>query len=239
MGEGIILNTRPAYFRARVHDAFAGIGWPIVDCPVLSPEPVGVMIPASGAFDVVIFTSQLAVNLFPLSDGWRSKKVYAVGPGTAEAARAAGFTDVIRTGATTDELRRYLATASFGAALYPSGEEITADLALDMPGRIHRIVIYRMVPCGGLPAEIVAQAKSGKPILAPLFSQRSAIVLSDLFDKAGITAANAQMTAIAMSDEIITAGAGPWRKRVVAAQPTLEAMAGKVRELAAAQGATP
>ena len=239
MDEGLILNTRPGFFRARFHEAFAGVGWPIVDCPVLSPVPASVTVPAPSAFDVVIFTSQLAVSMFPMSDGWRSKKVYAVGPGTAEAARAAGFANVLRTGFNADEMRRYLATAAFGAALYPSGEEVTMDLALDMPGRIHRIVIYRMIPRGDLPAEIIAQATNGRPILAPLFSQRSAIVLSDLLSKAGLTATNAQMTAIAMSDEILSAAPGPWQTRVVAAQPTLEAMAAKTHELAASTGAVP
>ena len=231
MTTGLILNTRPSFYQERFHDAFGDLPWAIFDCPISRDEPIGMYTPSPAAFDAVIFTSQIAVAIFAPSPDWLNKKVYAVGQGTAEAARATGFTDVLQTGMDVEDLRRYLATAHFGTALYPSADVVTADLALEFPGRIRREVIYKMVPRPDLPPQIVTPALQGTPIVAPLFSRRAADILADILTKAGTTADNARIMAVGISANVFASEGGPWSHRAVAAQPTQEALVAKTGEI--------
>jgi uroporphyrinogen-III synthase len=234
MGEGIILNTRPVFYRERFHEAFAGAGWPIVDFPVLREEALSAFVPPPQGFDAIIFTSPMAVRFFPPAEAWRPKLAFAVGPGTLDAARAAGFTNAVQTGSDADDLKKYLARAVFAKALYPSGEDVTADFSEAFPGKIQRIVLYRMVAQAALPGEIVAAIKGAKAVVAPVFSKRSAAVLGDLLNKAGIASTN--VIAVGISEDVF--GDGPWRSRAVAAQPTLEAVAQAAKKVIAGVSAS-
>ncbi len=260
-----VLNTRPVEHRARFHAAFGevlGADWTIVDCPVLTAEPVPAQLPSAGGFDLILFTSQIAAALFPigsawteskvlgegvetaqvisaarqvsLGSAWSGKKVLAVGEATASAARAAGFTYVLDTGKDVDDMRAYLARAGFGRALYPSAEDVSADLAQEFAGRVQRIVTYRMVPRAGLDLDAVAPGWRTAPVLAPLFSRRSAETLADLLSKALPTGTGpANITAVAISAEALTPG--PWTRTVIAGEPTLAGVAAACA--AAANGA--
>jgi hypothetical protein len=231
---GFILNARPIEHRARFHAAFADLTktWTIVDCPVLTAEPMTGTMPPPGAFDHVVFTSQIAAALFPYSPAWRAKKVLAVGEATAAAARKLGFTHVIDTGKDVDDLRLYLSKSGFGGALYPSAEDISADLALDFSGRVQRVVTYRMVPRAGLGLDEGAPGWKKARVLAPLFSRRSALVLADLLAKGladGGGAAN--IAAVGISADVMVDG--PWATRAVADEPTLAAVAKTTAQIAA------
>jgi uroporphyrinogen-III synthase len=231
---GFILNSRPIEHRARFYAAFADLAktWTIVDCPVLTAEPMTGTMPLPGAFDHVVFTSQIAAALFPFSAAWRAKKVLAVGEATAAAARKLGFTHVIDTGKDVDDLRLYLAKSGFGGALYPSAEDISADLALDFSGRVQRVVTYRMVPRGGLGLDESAPGWKMAPVLAPLFSRRSALVLADLLAK-GLAdgGGTANIAAVGISADVMVDG--PWTTRAVADEPTLAAVAKATARIAA------
>lgn len=221
---GLILNTRPADYHDRFHDAFGELPWAIYDCPLTRPVPVSGEVPSPDTCDAVIFTSQMGVKLFWPDPRWLKKKVYAVGSATAEAASQAGYADVLQTGDDVDDLRRYLKELPFSAALYPSAVEVTADLSQEFPGRILRVPIYDMVARTDLPRQIVLQARA-MPIIVPLFSRRGATILADLMVKAGITKANSMLMAVGMSADVFSGVEGPWRRMAVAHKPTLDAMA--------------
>ncbi len=231
---GLILNTRPAFYHERFHDAFGDLDWPIYDIPLTLPEPVPGDIPPAAGFDVVIFTSQIAVAAFPNDPQWLSKKVWTVGQGTTDAAKAAGYTDVLQTGLQVEHLQRYLTQNSFGRALYPSGDDVTADLAKEFPGRIDRRVFYKMTPRPTLPPQLVEQMRKSTPIAAPLFSQRGAEVFATLLGRAGITAQNAKIAVIGISAN--AAPPGPWQKQFVAAQPVVEDLVARTGEAIASFG---
>ncbi len=247
-----VLNSRPVEHRARFHETFGqalGAGWTIVDCPVLTAEPLTVQLPPAGGFDLLLFTSQIAAALFPvgsaraemkvlgageatantftsqvsamMGSAWAGKKVLAVGEATAAAARAAGFTYVIDTGKDIDDMRAYLARAGFGQALYPSAEDVSADLSQEFAGRVKRVVTYRMVPRVGLDLESLAPGWTAAPVLAPLFSKRSAETLAKLLSKAA--AGRVNITAVAISADALVPG--PWTHTAVAADPTLAGVA--------------
>ncbi len=232
MTNGLILNTRASFYQERFHDVFGDLPWAIFDCPVSQAEPAGDMnVPMANAFDALIFTSQVGVATFAPTREWLGKKVYAVGEGTAQAAVAAGFTDVLQTGLNVDDMRRYLSTTDFGTALYPSADEVTADLSKEFPGRIRREVIYRMAPRADLPIQIVTPALTGTLIVVPLFSRRAADTLAGIMSKAGITANNAKVTAVGISANVFAPDSGPWKQTAVADQPTLESLVAKTGEV--------
>jgi len=220
----VILNTRPALYGERFHQAFAALNEPIVDCPVLAPVAINVTLPPPDGFDAVIFTSQVAVTLFPSDAVWHAKKAYAVGPVTAAAARDAGFSDVIATGYDAIELTRAIALADFKRALYPSARDVTSDLELAFPGRIRRVETYAMIAQRTLPEKLLRDIAAGETVIAPLFSRRSAIALADLLNNAGIRIDTARITAVGLSAKVLDGIPGPWRAQAVAANPTLDSV---------------
>lgn len=241
MTGGVIVNIRPANYRARFHEAFARLGWRIVDSPVLAPEPMNAVLPDPSGYDAVIFTSQIAVEMLGDAAPWREKTAYAVGPATAAAARRAGFSQTIQTGLDSTDLMAFLRTAGFRQAFYPSAEDVSADVALDDPVRIRRLAVYRMAPCRALSPDVLNLARGGAPILVPLFSRRSAQTLERLLKEAGISAQDTYIIAVAISADVLGPDAGPWQRRGVADKPTLEAVVEKAAAIAAewAPGARP
>jgi len=227
---GLILNTRPAFYQERFHAVFGDLDWPIYDCPVTLAEPLAMSTPSPAGFDALIFTSQMGVVTFAPTKAWLSKKVYAVGQGTAETAIAMGFTDVVQTGLDVDDMRRHLRDANFKQALYPSADEISADLPAEFPGQIRREIIYRMIPRPDLPDHIVRQILAGTPIAAPVFSRRGTDILADLLRKAGITSDNSRIIAVGISANVFAGGQGPWQRQIVADEPIVGALVAKTSE---------
>ena len=224
MTKGVIVNIRPPNYRQRFQEAFASVGWGIIEAPVLVPETLGAGLPDPDAYDAIIFTSQVAVELFRNAPAWHGKIAYAVGAATAEAAHDAGFARAIQTGMDAKDLAKVLAAASFHLAFYPSAEEVSADLSLDDPLRIHRLAVYRMTPIARLPEAFLELVRSGQPVIVPLFSRRSARTVERLLLEAGVTGKDAMLIAIGISADVLGAETGPWQRRVVADNPTMDAL---------------
>jgi len=235
MSLGLILNTRPVPYEERFHNAFGDLPWAIFNCPLTKLALTGATTPPPKSFDSVIFTSQMGVRVFPVDQRWTMKRAYVVGAATAEAARAAGFHDVVQTGENVEDLRRHLAATSFGFALYPSAEDVTTDLTAEFP-QITRVSIYKMVARESLPPQLVASVREKTPVVVPLFSHRNAGILAVLLQKAGVDAANSSIVAVGLSDEVFTGVAGPWQRQGIADKPTIEALVAKTGEAIASLG---
>ncbi len=216
---GLILNTRSNGYHERFHEAFGDLPWAIYDCPLTHPRPLSALTPAPDKYDALIFTSQIGVKMFLSEKGWTRKTVYAVGAATAEAARKY-YPKVVTTGENGEDMRTYLANAPFTAAFYPSAEDVSIDLAKDFPGRVERVPMYKMESRTDLPAQIVQPLLAGTPVVVPLFSRRNAEILADLLQKAGVSAANARISAVGISADVFAAGGGPWQRQSAADKPT-------------------
>lgn len=232
MTTGVVVNIRPASYRARFHDAFNAIGWPIIDAPVLAPESLGCLFPPAPSYDAIIFTSQVAVELLSNAAAWHEKIAYAVGAATADAARGSGFTRVIQTGGDAKDLADVLSAAGFKRAFYPSAEEVSADVSLGDPVRIHRLAVYRMIPSASLPEALLSHVRSGRPVIVPLFSRRSARTFERLLKNAEITKNSTSLIAVAISEEVSPPETGPWQRWAVADTPTMESIAAKTTAIA-------
>ncbi|MBY0509582.1 MAG: uroporphyrinogen-III synthase [Rhodospirillaceae bacterium] len=232
---GLILNTRPAVYHGRFHEAFGDLPWAIYDCPLTHEEPISAVFPPPGAHDSLIFTSQIAVNLFFVDPPWRLKTVYAVGEATAKAAVRAGYARVIQTGENVDDLRQHLANDSFASALYPSATEVSADLAQEFLGRITRVPIYRMIARDGLPDQFAKMA-ARMHVVAPVFSRRNAVILADLMSKAGLTQKNSAVFAVGMSKDVFEGVQGAWQRQPIAKAPTMQGIVAMTRATIEALG---
>ena len=229
---GVIVNIRPPNYRERFHLAFGCLGWRIVDSPVLHPEPLGAQLPDPQGHDAIIFTSQVAIDMLQGAGAWRDRTAYAVGAATAEAARRAGYAHVIQTGLDAKDLSAALAKARFHKAFYPSAEELGADVSLDDPMRIHRLAVYRMTPAARLSPAAEAAARTGDPLIVPLFSRRSGQAFERLLREADVAVAG-RLAAVAISAEALGDAAGPWQRRAVADKPTMEAVVEKTAAMVA------
>lgn len=194
-----ILVTRPEPDGEATAAALRARGYRVMLAPMLRLEPVSFQLEPDAVFGGVIVTSANALRGIgePSAIARLAKlPLFAVGKHTAQAARAAGFTDVIVADGDAAALR-----ASVGARtrakklgkqrplLYLAG----ADLARDLAGELRQdgfLVVtqttYRMVPRSSLPAD-VQDAFSREGIEAVLhYSRRSARSFAEATRACGI-----------------------------------------------------
>ena len=180
------------------------LGHDVLCAPLIDIVSVAHRIDMAG-IQALAITSANAIR--SLDDGTRERlralPVYVVGSRTAEAARAAGFVDVIEAGPDAEALAARLARldARAGPILHLSGRDIARDLdAMIVDGpEIRRVVVYDAVPASSLPETIIAEL-SGCRIDAVLhFSPRSAQIFGRLIKSAGLAEEATSLAHLALS----------------------------------------
>ncbi len=131
-------------------------------------------------YKTLIFTSENAILSLESTENLDAKAAYCVGDRTAETARNAGFAAVSAAGDAAALEARLLANAPPGPWLHLSGAHRSSDLAekLTKAGhRTDRVVVYRQEP---RPLSVdAARALREGPTILPVFSPRSAMLLSE------------------------------------------------------------
>jgi uroporphyrinogen-III synthase len=207
-----VLITRPEPGGAETARAVAALGWR----PLLAPALVLVPLPpardlAAPAQALLLPSRAAARAVAPVP---RSTPVLAVGPGTADEARAAGFHDVIAAAGDAAAL-----AAQAAATLDPRGRPLLlavgqgygAALALALRGhgfRVRRRVVYAARPAESLPPEAVAAWQAGQVRAALFFSPRSASLTIGLLRRDGLAETAGRVAALALSARIAAALAG-------------------------------
>jgi uroporphyrinogen-III synthase len=175
-----IVVTRPqadgertaAVLRARGHD--------VLVAPLLQVELVATDF--SGGWGGVIITSANAPGAIaghPAREKLIKLPLYAVGQRSADAARAAGFTNVTSAGGDVRDLVRVITARRADAAaplLYLAGEDRAADLVAELVAcgiAVEMAVVYRAVSAPFPPA-LTAALKVGEVDAVLHFSSRSA-----------------------------------------------------------------
>lgn len=141
---------------------------------------------APGGVQALVFTSRHGVKAFVAENAWRDIAAFAVGPATALALSAAGFSDVTMAAgegmSLVSLLRARLSTVS-GEVLHVGGEHLAVDIAAHMRQsgfRARHIAMYRAHALSALPAEALAQLRSDRIATILLYSASGARVLSAL-----------------------------------------------------------
>lgn len=200
-----LLLTRPQPGAKR----FAALmrGWRCVISPILRIVPVDHDASILGDAQGLVFTSAHAV---PWAGPGRGRPALCVGAHTAREARAAGF-DVTEGAGTADSLLPLIARAPV-PLIHAHGRHLAK--MLPVPG----VVVYDQKAVG-LSAKAKALLADPGPVILPIFSPRTATVLSTQ-----IADARAAITVVAISDAALRNWSGPARHAIVAERPDAQAM---------------
>jgi uroporphyrinogen-III synthase len=228
--EATLLLTRPAEggerFLELVRPALTA-AVQVVASPLLAPRFLSPPLPGGPATGV-IFTSEAGVEgarRISAEGAVLPRRAWCVGARTAAMARAAGFDAVSAEGDAAALVALILAAGERGPLWHLRGEDSRGDVAgtLSAAGTetISRVV-YRQDPCALTPAAGAALA-GGAPVVAPLFSPRTALVLAAALQGQAV---GAPLHLVAMSGAVArAAGALAPASLRIAAAPEAAAMA--------------
>lgn len=185
-----VLVTRPApaadrsaaRFRAAGHQVYVA---PLLAFAPLDPDP-GLLPPAEELAAIAATSARGIEAAAPLlSRAHYALPLYAVGKATARAARVAGFAQTHAADGDLTALAAALTAAvpAGGVVLHLAGRDRSGDLGglLAPSGLACRLVeLYAMEPVGHLPDAVRAALSAGTdPVIAPVYSRRSAQALAD------------------------------------------------------------
>lgn len=149
-------------------------------------------------FDGVIFTSVNGARRAAHLDHPKGQRAYCVGDRTADAARIAGFDAVSARGAAPDLIAMILSDPATGPLVHLRGAAARGKIAENLckAGRdVRSVVVYqqRPLPLSPLALDVLV---NGRPVVAPLFSPKTA---ESLMKKAP---SGANLQVIAMSEAV-------------------------------------
>lgn len=212
-----ILLTRPADQGSRFADMLCARfedRAEVLQSPLLAIRHLTPALP-EGRFAAVIFTSENAVTA---ALPWRHRlphRAFAVGDRTAAAARAAGFETQSAQG-DADALVGLLVAANPGAVLHVHGHETRGEVVprLQAAGIAATGVTAYVQEPRALSAQALAWLADDAPVLAPLFSPRTAALFSAAAD-----AASAPLWLASLSPAVDAAATCRAARRRIAARP--------------------
>jgi uroporphyrinogen-III synthase len=199
-----ILVTRPGHDAIATAEALHAKGHEALIAPLLevhfrAGEPLGL-----DGIDGVLATSANGVRALAGRTQRRDLPVFAVGPQTAEAALAAGFTRVESADgdgvALAEALPRWLPS---GMLFHAAGDNAKGKLAETLAAKGYRVesrVLYEVVPVTVLPAAAAEALEKGLIDAALFFSPMSARVFADCIAKAGLGDACGRLIAACISE---------------------------------------
>lgn len=213
----IILLTRPeaAARRFVAQLAEAGLAADCVIAPLMRIVPVAHDGARLHAARRLVLTS---IHAVPAAGPGAGRQAFCVGPGTAQAARDAGFAVIEGPG---DAVRLAPMLADEAGLLHPHGRHVTAGLPV--PG----MVVYDQV-AQDLPPAGATVLRGPRPVLWPLFSPRSARLAARAL--AAVADSSAPVIPLAISAAAADDFA-PWSTRIaVAATPDAAGMIMLIRD---------
>jgi uroporphyrinogen-III synthase len=188
-----LVLTRPQEDSERSAVALRAHGHDVLVAPLMRVETIEAALrPHWGAIVITSANAATAIASHPVHAQIVKLPVYAVGKRSADAARAAGFTDVTTAGGDLRDLLRIIAAHRPDAAaplLYLAGEDRAGDLIGDLA--MHGVaaelaVIYRAVTAP-FPPDLIVALKAGAIDGVLHFSKRSADNFVDGAAQAGVT----------------------------------------------------
>ena len=234
-----LLVTRPEPDGARTAAALRARGHDVMLAPLLTVEPEPEADLGPGPWDGVLITSANAVRALaahPRRGELLDLPLFAVGRRSAEAARAAGFAEVVSADGNADDLARLVATRDRTSQvrlplLYLAGEDRAGDLggALAAHGiAIRTVVLYRAVLATALPPDIKDALAAGQIDGVLHYSRRGADAFTALALAAMIDIKELRIKHYCVSPQV----AGPLRaagaEALAAATPDEAALLGLI-----------
>lgn len=210
-----VLVTRPEPDNEATALALRARGFEVLLAPMLRFEPLAFQDDADAHYDAVIVTSANALRGFerqPAGQRLLKLPLFAVGEHTANAARHAGFGQVIAADGDVAALRdavlasvkaKHLKKA--GTLLYLAGADLARDLAGDLGQRGFTVVTqttYRMIPVAELPPA-AREGFAANQVAAVLhYSRRSARAFLQAARTAGVEISALAIPQCCISDAV-------------------------------------
>ena len=205
---------RPQDDSERTAAALRARGHEVLVAPLMKVEPVAADIGASWAAVIVTSANAAgAITAHPARAALIKLPLFAVGQRSADAARQAGFADVIAAGGDVRDLVRLIAARRADAAgplLYLAGEDRAADLIGELTARgiaAEMRIVYRAVTAP-FPPPLIAALKAGEIDAVLHFSKRSADNYVAGARQAGIAAQALAVRQVCLSAQIADSLAG-------------------------------
>ncbi len=207
-----LLVTRPEPDASLLADTLRGLGHKVLVAPLMqvvvrdfSIDPAGVQ--------AVLFTSANGVRAFAEQIGAPpdGMTAFAVGKASAQLARDAGWMEVEAADGDVDALAALVAAKlapDDGSLLHVSGKAAAGDLAGALTAQgftVNRVVGYEARLAEILPESVASRLSAGDLDGVLLFSPRSARVLADLAEKAGLSGKLAAVDAYCLSPAVADA----------------------------------
>jgi uroporphyrinogen-III synthase len=232
-----LIVTRPAPDSEAFAALAAQAGFDPVISPVMSIKFQDA--PTSVAPDEAIaFTSANGVRAFARLNPHRTAGVYAVGAATANAARLAGFTDIMVAKGDVESLAELIAeTKRHKRIVHLAGSDRAGNLAaaLDLLGvETRRVVLYLALPATRLSAAAEAVLSTeAETVGVALFSPRSARLFLGQAKASGVLTALRRAAALCLSRSVANeASNAVWRRVVITDNPSADAMIDLAKEIA-------
>lgn len=226
-----LLVTRPREDAAETVSALEALGHVAMVEPLLQIRSLPVDLPDLEGIQALLITSRNGLRAFVAASAERRLPVYAVGPATAEAARAAGFPEVHDADgdalALAALVRARLDPAA-GALLHPSGREVAEGLVEELEPAgftLHRVVLYAAEPAPEFSPDGRAALEQGTLDGVLFFSPRTGATFADLIERAGLRQACTGLTAYCLSPAVAQAlDSLPWQAIHTAEGPNQAAL---------------
>ncbi len=220
-----ILLTRPEAAALSLQEKLTAIGHEVALAPVLTIEPVDFSINTEGLGGILLTSASAAPALTKMVAGGLpgDTAIYAIGGTSAEAARRAGFDNIISADGDRGEFAALIAARhnpASGHLLHLAGSHRAGDIVAELQALglgAERLRVYEAVAATDLPSHIQDIIKAGKIDLALFFSPRSAEIFVSLAEDSGLGDALSGLTALCLSDAVMEAARpGGWRNMAVA-----------------------
>ncbi len=225
-----VLVTRPEQDAKRTAKRLKVLGHEAVIDPVLAIEPVPFEA-IQNAPDAIAITSANAVRVLGKEElvSLVSCPLFAVGSQSAEAARDAGFPNVVACGGDARALAATLSDELRGGArvLYLAGEDRAQDLAALAAGEgiaVETKVVYRAVAATRLRQETLARLREGELDAVLHYSRRSADILLALVNKENLGDAARGAAHLCFSEAVAAALQSAGFNVKIAARPNEDAL---------------
>ena len=191
-----LLVTRPLAEAERTVAELERRGHQALIAPVLTIEPVFDVAFDPASFDAIVMTSGNAPRALaeqPLPDRVLALPVVAVGGQTAQAARAAGFSDVVSADGDAGDLLALVRGRFAGGArvVYLAGSDRSRDLAAELAPsgiEVETMVVYRADAATRFPADVEQAIRGGIVEGVLHYSRRSTVIFLNCTDAGGLRA---------------------------------------------------
>lgn len=202
-------------------------GWQVANVPIFKVVPRNWVAPDPDNFEAIAFTSANACRHGgPQLNRFTHLPAYCVGKATADAARNANFGTVTSGSGDARALAELLRTDSIRRVLHLAGEDVREWDDIDIA--LTRIAVYASEPV--LPPDLDEYLCN--PVIVLIHSARAGEHFAKLVEKCAADRALIRIAAI--SPAALSEMGGGWRKAMVAAKPSDDALLNAAEMLARA-----